>query len=157
MDRRSIYTVYASQALRTMAYDCLVSLVPGDSANANSTICAPNLATIQAEQDIVDLNLRAYNARELGGVRGALAAAASYREDLRWAARAFREAHRLPVWLGLQLALLSTLALLYLVLPVDILSEAIPSFQRPPACPPILHACLHRRQYFSARATNRTI
>jgi hypothetical protein len=131
MDRRSIYTVYASQALRAMAFDYLVNSACSDGTPADSSYCSTIRATMQAEQDIVDLQLRAYNVRDLGGIRGALAAAAAYREDLRWAARALRELHRLPIWLGLQLALLSSLAMLYLILPIDIISEASYLFWMP--------------------------
>ena len=128
MDRRKIYTVYASQALRNMAYEILVGMSFSDGKTLAMDCCSAFRAKLQAEQDAVDLGLQAYNQRDWGRRGGAVAAAVSYREDLRWAARALRELHRLPLRLGLQLALLLGLALLYLIMPIDIFSEA-----RPPA------------------------
>jgi hypothetical protein len=124
MDRRKIYTVYASQALRNMAFEILIG-AGNQAGNAFSNqLCSAFRSKIQAEQDAVDLQLQAYNQCDWGRGGGAVAAAASYREDLRWAARALRELHRLPWRLGLQLAGFLCLALLYLILPIDIFSEA---------------------------------
>ena len=124
MDRRKIYTVYASQALRTMAFELLVASGCMNDSSGGDNSCIAFRSKLQAEQDCIDLQLQAYNARESRSKWGAIATAMSYREDLRWAARALRELHRLPLLLGLRLALLSSLALVYLVLPIDIFSEA---------------------------------
>lgn len=124
MDRRKIYTVYASQALRTMAYEMLVGAGCSVDSAAGDDSGSTLQAKLQAEQDCVDLQLQAYNFRESGNRKGAMATAMTYREDLRWAARALRELHRLPVQLIVQLVLLSSLAILYLVVPMDIFSEA---------------------------------